>query len=309
MHGLDRARVWFLIVCFAAAVYSLYYCAVTWRKNRAAADTPTSRVRSAAQGYVELAGRGATLPDSPNRAPLTGLPCTWWLYRIEARGRRGRPRLWSGLGNWSTLQSATSEAPFVLDDGTGQCLIDPRGADVFPGTKDVWYGSTDWPDGVRIPNGGGVLGWILKVCDGGKYRYTEHRLEENERLCAVGSYRSVRGLSVDRPDLAVAGLLHEWKRDQASLLARFDANHDGVLSAAEWERTRAAARGQVSADACSRGSTPAVSVLSKPADGRAFLLAADDQQTLARRLRRRAAAGAVAFVASCGALTWALTGL
>jgi len=50
-------------------------------------------------------------------------------------------------------------------------------------------------------------------------------------------------------------------------------------------------------------------VLSQPADGRAFLLAASDEQTLARRLRRRAVVGVAGFVACCSALTWMLTGL
>jgi hypothetical protein len=42
-------------------------------------------------------------------------------------------------------------------------------------------------------------------------------------------------------------------------------------------------------------------------DGRAFLLAASDGETLARRFRRRAVAGIGGFVGSCAALTWMLT--
>ena len=54
---------------------------------------------------------------------------------------------------------------------------------------------------------------------------------------------------------------------------------------------------------------PGLNLLSKPEDGRAFMLAASDEQTLARRLRRRAAAGVVGFIASASALTWVLTRL
>ncbi|HLZ99201.1 MAG TPA: GIDE domain-containing protein [Steroidobacteraceae bacterium] len=265
-------------------------------------DTPTSRVRSAAQGYVELTGRGMMPPNTQNKAPLTGIPCTWWRYKIEQRGAN-RSR------SWSAVQSGTSEESFLLDDGTGQCLIDPRGADVFPSTSDVWYGSSEWPDGVRIPSGGGVLGWLLDAVPTGRYRYTEHRLEERGRLCAIGSFRSLGGVSVESPDRAVAELLRGWKQDQASLLARFDMNHDGVISAAEWDRARAAAREQVVAAAGAGTQAPGINVLSKPEDGRAFLLAAFDEQTLARTLRRRAAAGMAGFVASCCALTWMLTRL
>jgi hypothetical protein len=304
MHGADRVKFWFLIACLAgAAAYSFYYCFMSWRRNRVVGDTPTSRVRSAAQGYVEFTGRGLAPANTENKAPLTGIPCTWWRYKVEQRSENTRSR------SWSTVRSGTSETPFILDDGTGQCLVDPRGAEVFPSANDVWYGSSDWPDGVRIPGGGGALGWLLDSVAAGKYRYTEHRLEAHERLYAIGSFRSLGGVSVESPDRAVAELLRDWKQDQASLLARFDANHDGVISAAEWDRARAAAREQVVGAAGVRAEAPGINVLSKPADGRAFLLAASDEQTLARRLRRRAAAGVVAFVASCSALTWMLTRL
>jgi hypothetical protein len=303
MHGPDRIKFWFLVAALgAAAVYSFYFCFVSWRRNRVVGDTPTSRVRSAAQGYVEFTGRGVMPPDKEIKAPLTGIPCTWWRYKIEqSSGSRSR--------SWSTVQSGTSETPFFLDDGTGQCLIDPRGAEVFPSANDVWYGSSDWPDGVRIPSGGGAFGWLLDAVATGKYRYTEHRLEPHERLYAIGSFRSLGGVSVDSPDRAVAELLRDWKQDQASLLARFDADHDGVISAAEWDRARAAAREQVTTAAGARAAAPGINVLSKPADGRAFLLAASDEQSLARRLRRRALAGVAGFVASCSALTWMLTRL
>ena len=142
----------------------------------------------------------------------------------------------------------------------------------------------------------------------GRYRYSEHRLEAQQRLYAIGSFRSLGGVSVESPDRAVAELLRDWKHDQASLLARFDTDHDGVLSAVEWDRARAAAREQVVA-AGAEAEAPGLNVLSKPEDGRAFLLAASDEQTLARRLRRQAAAGVVGFIASASALTWMLTRL
>lgn len=304
MHGPDRYKFWFLAAALAgAALYSFYYCFASWRRNRVVGDTPTSRVRSAAQGYVEFTGRGMMPANTQNRAPLTGIPCTWWRYKIEQRGGRARSR------SWSDVQSGTSETPFLLDDGTGQCVIDPRGAEVFPNACDVWYGSSEWPDGVRIPSGGGALGWLMDAVATGNYRYTEDRLESHERLYAIGTFRSLGGVSVESPDPAVAGLLRDWKHDQASLLARFDADHDGVLNAAEWERARAAAREQVLAAAATQATAPGIHLLSKPEDGRPFLLAASDEQTLARGLRRRAAAGVVGFIASASALTWMLTRL
>ena len=297
----DRFKIWLIMLGLAAAaVYSFWWACKSWAKNRAIADTPVSRIRSAAQGYVELSGRGVMPPNAENKGPLTGIPCTWWRYKIEDRSDSGRSR------SWSTIDSGTSEAPFLLDDGTGRCLVDPRGAEVFPGNTDVWYGSSEWPD-VRIPNGTGVFGWLVDACTTGKYRYTEHRLLPNDHVCALGAFRSVGGVSAQDPDAAVTELLHEWKRDQKALLARFDADHDGTLSAAEWEQARAAARQQVLEGHATGPLPPSVNVLGDPSDGRAFLLAVSDGESLAQRFRRRALAGVGGFVGSSAALTWMLT--
>jgi len=297
----DRFKIWLIMIGLAvAAVYSFWWACKAWAKNRTIEDTPTSRIRSAAQGYVELSGRGTMPPNAENKGPLTGIPCTWWRYKIEERSRSGRSR------SWSTIQSDTSEAPFLLDDGTGQCLVDPRGAEVFPGATDVWHGPSEWPD-VRIPNGTGLFGWLVDACMTDKYRYTEHRLQSNEHVCALGAFRSVGGVSVENPDDVVAELLHQWKHDQATLLARFDRDHDGSLNSAEWEEARAAARKQVLEGRSAAPLPPSVNVLGDPSDGRAFLLAVSDGESLAQRFRRRALAGVGGFVGSTAALTWMLT--
>jgi hypothetical protein len=231
---------------------------------------------------------------------LTGMPCTWWRYKIDELSRTGRSR------SWSTVDSGTSTAPFLLDDGTGQCLIDPRGAEVFPGVTNVWYGPESWPQG-RIPDGTGVFGWLVDHVVTDKYRYTEHRLQLHEHVCALGAFRSLGGVSVENPDDAVADLLREWKHDQKTLLSRFDANHDGTLSAAEWDQARVAARKEILDGRAADTRTPSLNVLADPADGRAFLLAAADGESLARRFRRRALAGVGGFVGSSAALTWMLT--
>lgn len=44
-------------------------------RKRVMQDTPTSKIRSAAQGYVELNGHGDLLEGPPIIAPLTGSTC------------------------------------------------------------------------------------------------------------------------------------------------------------------------------------------------------------------------------------------
>ena len=294
-------KFWLVVAALAAAAaYSFWYAFKAWAKNRVIEDTPTSRVRSAAQGYVEISGLSVLPPNCHNEAPLTRIPCAWWRYKIEERRSAGRSR------SWFTIQGDTSTEPFLLDDGTGQCLIDPRGAEVFPGASNVWYGPSEWPE-VRIPDGTGILGRLADALLTDKYRYTEYRLQAREHVYAIGAFRSLGGAGAEDTETAAANLLHDWKKDQAALLARFDTNHDGTLSAAEWEQARAAARRQVLDGRAAEVRPPSVNVLGDPTDGRAFLLAASDGETLARRFRRRAVAGIGGFVGSCAALTWMLT--
>ncbi len=299
MSGIDRFKIFLLLLGLAAAaVYFFWYAIKAWRANRVIGDTPASRVRSAAQGYVELVGQGLITEKAPNKAPLTSRPCTWWQYKIEERSSVGRSR------SWATIDSGTSEVPFILDDGTGQCLVDPRGAEVFPKAKDVWYGDSVWPD-VRIPDGQGFFGKLADVLlSGGRYRYTEYRLQSHEPVCALGEFRSHGGIGAEDPDRAVSELLHAWKQDQRTLLERFDRDGDGILNDDEWNLARAAARQQVLGGMLAKPTAPAVSVLAKPADGRAFLLAASDGASLARRLRRQALTGFAACAGSSAALAW-----
>jgi hypothetical protein len=297
----DRIKFWLLVAGLGAStVYSFWYAFKAWGKNRLIEDTPISRIRSAAQGYVELSGEGRLPPDAQNKAPLSGIPCTWWRYKVEERSNSRESR------GWSTVDSGTSEVSFLLDDGTGRCLIDPRGAEVIPGATNVWYGPEAWPRG-RIPDGSGAFGWLVDHVLTDKFRYTEHRLELGKHVQAIGAFRSVGGASVEDPDVAVTNLLHDWKQDQAALLARFDTDHDGTLSPAEWEKARAAARRQVQDTRAAEVRPPSVNVLAEPMDGRAYLLAASDGESLARRFRRRALAAISWFVGSSAALTWMLT--
>ncbi len=102
-------------------------------RARLLGDVPTSRIRSAAQGFVELYGVLEEGPEGPLQAPLTGKPCLWWRYRIEVEEKRsGREKA------WRTVDKGASESPFGLRDATDACLVDPRGAEVRPLTQQRW---------------------------------------------------------------------------------------------------------------------------------------------------------------------------
>lgn len=116
-----------LVCCALAGAISLLAWTSTTRRRRAIDDTPTSRIAAAAQGYVELQGVGKQLAGLPLLSPLSGLPCLWYRYRIERRDSDNR---------WVHEDSGESDGSFILDDGSGECLVDPEGAELLVTRKD-----------------------------------------------------------------------------------------------------------------------------------------------------------------------------
>ena len=291
--------LWFWLLTLGVAVIAGGAAALRWlRIARLIEDTPTSRIRSAAQGYVELAGSGLPLPGTQNPSPLTQRPCVWWSYRIAKRTERGAGN--SRREGWQTVASGKSSIAFLLDDDTGQCIVQPDGAEVIPTESTTWYGDTPWPKSGPDRK--------LALTGGRNYRYVEDRIYEHERLYALGDFRSSAAAAEPDPQADIAALLTDWKQDQPALLGRFDQDGDGRINLAEWEAARQAARRTVLERATERPARQNFHVLCRPDGGRLFLLAALPPGDLARRYRRRAAIAFVGFVAGVYALGWLLQG-
>src|SRR5688500_10249306 len=81
---LESREVWPFALA-AMAIVSFFAWMASYRRFRQVHDVPTSRVASAAQGYVELLGRAAQIANAPIVSPLTSLPCCWYRYQIDRR--------------------------------------------------------------------------------------------------------------------------------------------------------------------------------------------------------------------------------
>jgi hypothetical protein len=296
----DPSDFWFWVLILGVAIAGGGWLAFRWLNiARLLEDTPTSRIRSAAQGYVELAGRCRALDGTQNLAPLTQRPCVWWHYRIQQKtesGSSGKRRQ-----SWNTINSGRSELPFLLDDGTGACIVQPGGAEILTGESTTWYGGTPWPTQAA---GAGLL-----HSQEHRYRYFEERIYEHEQLCLLGQFSSHTSAGQGDTEAEVAALLAEWKQDQAQLAERFDRDRDGRVSVGEWERARAEAKRTVTERELGRPSLPTLHVLGRPDSGQLFLIAAFPEGDVARRYRRRAIAAFVGFVAATCALGWLLQGV
>jgi E3 Ubiquitin ligase len=90
-------------------------------RKRLLLNTPTSKIRSASLGLVEVSGLATGPHTIP--APITGKPC--YLYRTTAWRQRDTEN-----HEWKKIAEETLRVPFFLDDSTGKLLVDPAGADL-----------------------------------------------------------------------------------------------------------------------------------------------------------------------------------
>ncbi len=257
-------------VAGAATLLCLYGFFRRMRRERLLADTPLVHIRSAAQGYVKVAGHTRPAAATPTVAPLSGRACVWWDFKVAEQQRDSRGRV-----EWQTVESATSVELFVLADDDASCLVGPVKAEVTPSRVNTWYGNTSRPMGGPPPVNTALLM--------GPYRYTERLLDVGAQICVVGELRSHSGTG--DVAAATAARLHEWKQDQQSLLRRFDADHDGHLSAAEWESARQAAARECATQQL-QSEIERVSVVSEPADGRPFLISPLGPERMEKREKR-----------------------
>jgi len=220
------------------------------KRYRTVADTPTSRIASAPQGYIELVGRGLQPPGAGLVSPISGLPCLWYRYRVE---RKNGDRL-------EYVESGISHDTFGISDGSGLVLVDPDGAEILTSRK-------------QVSNTGG-------------YRKTEWTLIEGETLYVIGEHVTLGGPNAmldKKSDLAT--LLAEWKRDKTALLARFDASRDGEISLDEWAHARQATADEVDRAHLDIRLKDGIHLMRQPAHGRPFLIANREVTALVRHFR------------------------
>jgi hypothetical protein len=284
----------------AAAVFGLWQAFHRLRKARAIEDVPTAKIRSAPQGYVELVGEAQAMQGEPIIAPLSKEPCCWYRYSIESR--KG--------GEWSMVRREASDGLFLIRDDTGECIVDPEGAEVTPKTRRVWFGDDGDALTVVVPPRGAEglrLGPVIMRPTGGldaRYRYTEEIIHSDDPLYALGDFKTLDDIDHHQSRSEItAAILREWKADQARLLQRFDHDRDGRIDVEEWEDARRVAAQRAEAEHQEQLAHQHVHTLRAPAaGGRPYLLSSLPQTGLARRYRWQAFGALLMFLVASGAL-------
>lgn len=253
------------LVSFFAWLSALY-------RLRMIRGTPTSKVASAAQGYVELVGRGRPCDDIPLISKLRGLPCLWYRYQVERRSTKNQ---------WETVDRGESSEPFVLRDDSGDCVIGPEQAEIVTRHRDQW---TE-----------------------GDHRYTEWKFIQGDSIYALGEFRTRSvGAEFDaRAELNT--LLAEWKRDLPTLHARFDLDNNGEIDMKEWMLARQAARREIDKKKREAQSQPDIHLLIQPRDGKLFLISNLSPEKLSRRYLFWSWAHLAIFFSALSAVSWMLS--
>lgn len=115
------------------AAVLLYLSFAFLRMGRTIEDTPTAKVRSAAQGMVELQGIARAAGEALV-SPLSQSECLHWRYDLLRKSDKGR--------NYSVKEHRASTEDFYIEDETGRARVRLAGARIeAPVVKD-WHDSS-----------------------------------------------------------------------------------------------------------------------------------------------------------------------
>lgn len=172
LDPLTQSELWWfsagVVIALLIALFVLFY---QLRVYRLITGTPTSQLRSAAQGFVELEGY-CVGNAYPLTSPYSDRPCVWYECKTYKKVKRKKGH------SWKQIDRQTSPHWFKVADPTGEAWVDPKGASVHTQISKTWYGNTSVPR-----SGGGLFG--------SNYRFTEALLISDSPFYGLGRLRTL----------------------------------------------------------------------------------------------------------------------
>ncbi len=156
-------------------------------RKRLLINTPVSKIRSASLGLVEV--NGVAIGPYTLRTPIAATPC--FLYRTTAWQKSDESR----SGEWKKVAEETLHVPFFLDDGTGQMLIQPQGAELDL-HRDI---RKDFSDTIFSPHASQeTVNFLARhgVAPDDKIRVEECSIQPQSQLFVVGTLSENHGIEV-----------------------------------------------------------------------------------------------------------------
>jgi len=290
--------LFFLGTLLSAALISFYFFVCNWKRLRIIEDTPTARLRSAHQGYIELEGKGQFVDDQPIYAPLSNHPCLWYRSLIEQQetfAENGRTQT-----RWNVVYKNNSDHRFKLTDGVNNCYVDPDDAEVNGNEKLVWYGNTEWPTRTQILESQSIVNAMTN-----NYRYSEWLILPGQPLYVLGQFSTSSATAQQSARDVMINLINDWKQDQQALRNRFDINKDGKIDQEEWESARQMARSEAQKIHDQLVLEPDTHIIAKPRNtALPFIISVYSQALLVQKYRRNAFMALAACITLACTIVW-----
>ncbi|MCF6204276.1 MAG: E3 ubiquitin ligase family protein [Methylococcaceae bacterium] len=272
------------IIASAIGLYSFYQMVKRHHISRLIENTPTSKIRSAAQGYVELNGKAKLLDGDIIISPLSTRQCVWYRYKIEEEYEYHDSK-GNTVRGWRVIKSATSDDLFLIEDDTGKCIIDPDDADVVTTDKRVWYDRS-----------------LLR-----SRRYTEELITQNEPLYAIGLFKTIDRTQRLQFKRHVSELLRQWKKSPNLLLLKYDRDNNGQLSEQEWQQVRLAAEKQIQHEYGKNYQQEALNLLAMTQNkDHSFILSTLSEEKLIKRFQLHVMGYILTFFVMGSLVIWAI---
>ncbi len=182
------------IVAVAGGFYGFILGFRLLARKRLLLNTPTSKIRSASLGLVEISGVASSPYSLP--APISGLRCflyqtTAWVQSDESKAHQ-----------WKKVAEESLHIPFFVDDGTGQLLVDPHGAELDL-HRDF---RQTYSDTIFSPHAPPQVSNFLArhgATETSKVRIEERCIKPNDPLFIIGTMAENPGIEVRPSPLAV----------------------------------------------------------------------------------------------------------
>lgn len=179
-------------------------------------DLPTSKIRSASMGMVEL--KGTAKRKYNLLSPCANLPCIY--YRVKKYKRSNK----SEQSGWAWYETQISgNVPFYVEDDYGRAEVYPEGAELFPLKKETYTNT-----------GGFYTHGIPYMVPVGQ-KWEEEIILENSPVYVLGW--AEYPLQSDKSEIKKIRLeiLRKIKKDE-KLLSFYDADKNGKIDPQEWEK-------------------------------------------------------------------------
>jgi hypothetical protein len=171
-------------------VYLFYRGFQMLQRKRLIENTPTSKIRGAALGLVEVNGLATGPYTIPS--PITGIPCYYYRSVAWQLKRSGKNE------HWEKVADESLHVPFYVDDNTGMLLVDPQGAemDIHRDFCEL-YSNSLFSSNIGVPsNVAGFLGRHGVDCDK-KTKVEEFCIKPKNSLFILGTLSQNHGVSVN----------------------------------------------------------------------------------------------------------------